>query len=164
MTRERLISVLRAQGSALLVASAALVLLYTGSAKLMAPSSFAQTIEAQGLIPRDLTPHVSWGVIAMELSVGTSALWLVLAERRVRGASIGAGLVFGAFAWYAGAMVLFPPPAPTGCGCAGSASQDPAHWGTITGRNSAAAAMLLVVVPAAASRLRSPSPAAHSPD
>ena len=163
MTRDRLIPFLRVQGSALFVIAAALVLLYTGSAKLLGPSAFAQTIEAHGLIPRDLSPHVAWGVIAMELSVGTSALWLVLAERRTRAAAIGAGLVFAAFAWYAGAMVLFPPPAPTGCGGAGSASTEAANWGAITGRNSALAAALLVFVPAAARWIRSPSPAAHSP-
>lgn len=163
MTRDRLISTLTLEGAGLLVASAALVLLYTGSAKLVAPSLFAQTIEAQGLIPRDLTPHVAWGVIAMELAVGVRALWLVLAERRVRPAAIGAGLVFAAFAWYAGAMVLFPPPEPTGCGCAGSGTADLADWGAITWRNSAVAGTLLVLTPVALRGLRAPSPEAHSP-
>ncbi len=162
MTRGRFISFLRVQGSAFFVIAAALVLLYTGSAKLLGPSAFARTIEAQGLIPRDLSPHVAWGVITMELSVGTSALWLVLAERRTRAAAIGAGLVFAAFAWYAGAMVLSPPPEPTGCGCAGSSPTDIADWGAITGRNSALAAALLVAVPAAAYRFRASSPAPHS--
>jgi|GEM_PF-3306087 len=153
MTRGRLISLILYEGLGLLVAAAALVLLYTGSAKLLAPSAFAETINTHGLIPRDLTPHVAWGVIAMELAVGISTLWLVLAERRIKPAAIGAGLVFTAFAWYAGAMILFPPPAPTGCGCAGSGVTDIADWGAITWRNAATAALLLVALPLTTNRL-----------
>ena len=163
MILARLISLLRTEGVALLVVGAAVVLLYTGSAKLTAPSAFAETIEAQGLIPRDLTPHVAWGVIAAELAVGISALWLVLAERRVRHAAIGAGLLFAAFAWYAGATVLFPPPAPTGCGCAGSGASDIADWGAITWRNAAAAGLLIIAAPLTLTPFTSPEPEAHSP-
>ncbi len=163
MTRERFISLIRFEGLGLLVAAAALVLLYTGSAKLLAPSAFVETINSHGLIPRDLTPHVAWGVIAMEIAVGISTLWLVLAEHRIKPAAIGAGLVFAAFAWYAAAMILFPPPAPTSCGCAGSGTTDIADWGAITWRNAAAAGLLILAVPFSLKGVRATSPAAHCP-
>lgn len=146
MTRKRFIEILRTCIPSIVVAAAAIVLIYTGSAKLLAPSTFAQTIASHGLIPEVLTPHVAWGVIALELLVGVSSLWLLTGRRLTRHAAMGAAAVFAAFAWYAGAMVVFPPPAPTSCGCAGSA-QEPANWRALTARNAGAAGLLVIMLP-----------------
>lgn len=154
MTRHRLMSILRFDGIALLVCAAGALLLYTGSSKLLGPSTFAETIASHGLIPKDLSPHIAWGVIAMELGVGASVLWLILAENRLRAAAIATAIVFAAFAWYAGAMTLFPPPEPTSCGCSGSAAAEPADWRQLTGRNACAAALLFLAAPIAGRSLR----------
>lgn len=148
MTRARVVTFIRTHLPPLVVAAAAIALVYTGSAKLLAPTAFAQTIASHGLIPEVLTPHVAWGVITLELAVGVGSLWLIAGKRLLQPAAISAALVFAAFAWYAGAMVLFPPPEPTSCGCAG-ASAEPADWRTLTGRNTALAAALFITLPIA---------------
>lgn len=149
MTLARITRLLRVDAARAVILGAALVLLYTGSAKLTGPRAFAETIASHALLPRDLAPQIAWGVIAMELAVGTGALWLVLAQGRLRAAAASLALAFTAFAWYAGALVVFPPPAPASCGCAGSASALPADWGAITARNTLAAAGLALVACAA---------------
>lgn len=137
MTRDRFIQIVRAHVPPVVIAAAAIVLIFTGSAKLLAPTTFAQTIASHGLIPEALTPHVAWGVIAAELVVGVGSLWLLIGRRLTRRAAV---------AWYSGAMVVFPPPAPMSCGCAGSA-EEPADWRSLTGRNSAAAGLLVFMLP-----------------
>lgn len=56
MTRERFIEFTRSHVPPVVIAAAAIVLIFTGSAKLLAPSTFAQTIASHGLIPEALTP------------------------------------------------------------------------------------------------------------
>ena len=146
MTKKRLIRSVARFGVPFVIASASIVLIYTGSSKLLSPSAFAETIATHGLIPNDLTPHISWGVIALELTIGVSSLWLLVGKQLTKPAAIGASVVFAAFAWYAGAMVVFPPDAPTSCGCSG-ATDEPANWRALTGRNSAAAGLLLLTIP-----------------
>ena len=160
MKHRRLIHILRFEGSALLVSAAATIFIYTGVAKLIDPAAFSKTIASHGLLPADLAPNIAWGVIALELAIGISALWLVLGERRIKPAAIATAILFGSFAWYAGAMVLFPPPAPASCGCAwaSAANDQPANWRVIAGRDSVAAALLLLMIPAASQTRAQRSP------
>ncbi|MFI4873461.1 MAG: MauE/DoxX family redox-associated membrane protein [Phycisphaerales bacterium JB061] len=146
MTRQQVDAIARRFGVPAVIAAASIVLIYTGSAKLLGPSAFAETIATHGLVPRDLTPHAAWGVIAAELSIGVSSLWLLVGKQLTKPAAIGTALIFAGFAWYAGAMVIFPPEAPTSCGCTGD-FEEPADWRALTGRNSATAGVLLLTLP-----------------
>lgn len=50
-------------------------LLWAAIGKLESPSGFASLVEAHGLIPAPLAPHIAWGVIVLECALAIAALW-----------------------------------------------------------------------------------------
>ena len=129
----------------LLVLAAATLLIFTGFAKAFDTESFALTLAAHGLIPEPIVGQAASAVIVGEIVVGVAAVALLAAWGRL---ALAAGLlagVAGAFGWYAFFMVLFPPPAPVGCGCGFSASDTPADWPMIAARNAAVAVVLAMI-------------------
>jgi len=164
MSCHKFLQYLRVEGIGLLVAITATVPLYTGTAKLLSPAAFREALLAQSLIPEPIVSQVAWGVILLEIAIGSSALWHVAGKGTIHRAVLMLASLFALFSLYAAAMILFPPPAPTGCGCAGSGTTDIADWGAITWRNAAAAGLLILAVPFSLKDVRATSPAAHSPD
>ena len=122
-------------------------LLYAAIGKLESPSGFASLVEAHGLIPAALAPHIAWAVILLELLLATSALWWTLALNMPSRALYTLAGTFVVFASYAALLVYYPPPEPTGCGCAGSSAADlsPADWRQLALRNSGVATGFVLV-------------------
>ena len=135
-------------GSVLILTAASII--FTGFTKLLFPTDFQEILVSHGLIPEPIAATAAWAVILAEIGFGASAIWLIAGELRMRLAAAMLASIFLAFSVYAGAMIVFPPPAPASCGRAGAGSdQDGANWSVIAGRNSAAATMLLLMIPAA---------------
>ena len=163
MSGHKFLQYLRVEGIGFLVALTATVPLYTGFAKLLSPAAFREALLAQSLIPEPIVSQVAWGVILLEIVIGTSALWHIAGKGIIHRAVLMLASLFALFALYAGAMILFPPPAPTGCGCTGSDVTDIADWGAITWRNAATAALLLVALPLTTDRLNAQTDTTEPP-
>lgn len=136
------------------VLAGACSVMIAGFAKMLDPGAFIAALIAHDLVPEAVGSNLGWGVILVELWAAANAVWALLRARPAIAAwSIAA--IFGVFAWYAAALVVFPPPEPVGCGC-GLLSDDAAHWPSLTLRNTAASGLFCLC--ALISRRPAPSP------
>lgn len=106
-----------------------------GLLKLQDIQSFATIVGEHGLIPETLVGPLASILTGLEVLVGTFAIWGAMGsgKRATFGAAALTTIMLG-FTVYAGILVLFPPPAPVSCGCAGT-SAPVESWTPIMTRN-----------------------------
>lgn len=101
----------------LLLTAAALLLLYTGLAKVSDTAAFRSTIEAHGFLPAWSLATVAWALPLAEIALGVGGIGAIAFGRGAALACAAIAVLFVAFAAYAGAMIAAPPAEPVGCGC-----------------------------------------------
>ena len=94
------------------------LVVYAGVQKILDPAAFRTALTSHKLVGSQLLGPLVTGVPCAEVLVGAWAATLLANDNRCRRASLILACTFAVFALYATALVVAPPPKPTGCGCA----------------------------------------------
>ncbi len=120
-----------------------LIFLYSGIDKWFNLTEFKGIVLAHGLLGENVAFPASAALASVEIVIGVFGLTLIL----IRGLAslalvfIGQAALFLIFTGYSAALVVWPPPEPTPCGCSLLASAT-AHWPAILMRSAVVAVAL----------------------
>ena len=117
-----------------------LIFLYSGIDKWFNLGEFKRIVLAHGLLGTNVALPAAAALASIEIVIGVLGLTLIL----IRGFAsltfvfIGQAALFLVFTGYSAALVAWPPPEPTPCGCSFLASAT-ADWPAILARSAAVA-------------------------
>lgn len=102
----------------LLIMVGGVVLLYSGVNKVVENARFAQTLGEHGLLGLPAIELLRVCVPLTEILVGMVAIHAAIFPRARASGCVVLSIAFTVLAVYAAVLVMQPPPAATGCGCA----------------------------------------------